>query len=181
MTVNNQNKTEKMVTNLGRVFIAFSAYSTGVSLLQGLLFLSKSPMQILLELLPSKELLEYLPRIMISYLQDHYLLITWTSFFLSAVTLGVAFAFFKRHNWARVFFAVFMLLTIVVVIRGIFFYEAFIPNYPGIAEGSPALETIKQVILTAFIFGGTAISILHAWLGYILLSPKVKAVFQDRR
>lgn len=170
----------KFVTNLSWVLVGFFGYSTVTSLLQSIMFFFNPPPELLKEfsvIFPNMSLImEYLPPAW-KYSLENLHLFTAISFLLSLITLIVSFAFLKRRNWARIYFATFLLVTIAIGVVGFFFRHLFLFKIPTDPDLSILIESINRMLNLSFAALVIIIVISHGWLAYKLLSKKVKGEF----
>lgn len=170
-------KKSKFVTNLGWIFIGFFGYSTTVTLLQSIVFLIKPPIELLKGIFTCINVMDYIPPAFI-YVLKNLRLFTMMSFILSIITLIASFAFLKRRNWARIFFAIFMIGTIVFSFTGIFHHDVFMLDIPVDENMGEIVYKMNKVIGVFLITMVIIIFVLHGWLAYKLLSKNVREEFQ---
>jgi hypothetical protein len=171
----------KFVTNLSWVLVGFFGYSTVTSLLQSIMFFFKPPAQLLKDF-PAifarfGPIIEHLPGAW-KYSLEHMHLFTAISFILSLITLIASFAFLKRRDWARVYFAVFLLVTIAISVVGFLFRRLFLLEIPTDPELGILIESINRMLNLSFAAMVIIIIASHGWLAYKLLSKKVKGEFR---
>ncbi|UCH95774.1 MAG: hypothetical protein JSV88_02715 [Candidatus Aminicenantes bacterium] len=174
-----KNKTTKFVTNLAWVFVGFFGYSTVSTLLQSILFFIKPPLELFKKFFTTFTnigLMEYMPPAWMYILENMYIFAS-ISFAFSLITLTASFAFLKRKNWARIFFAVFMLATMVVSIAGFFFHHHLLLEIPTDKELRTLVEAINRLLNISFTAMVIVIIALHSWLAYKLLSKNIKNEF----
>ncbi len=170
----------KFVTNLAWVLVGFFGYSTISSLLQSIMFFFKPPPELLKEfsaIFPNMSLImEYLPPTW-KHSLEHMHFFTAISFILFLITLIASFAFLKRRNWARIYFALFLLVTIAISVVGFFFRRIFLLEIPTDPELGILIESINRMLNLSFAAMVILIFISHGWLAYKLLSKNVKDEF----
>lgn len=171
----------KFVTNLSWVLVGFFGYSTVTSLLQSIMFFFKPPAELLKEfsvIFPNMSLImEYLPGAW-KYSLEHMHLFTAISFLLSLITLIASFAFLKRRNWARIYFAIFLLVTIAISIVGFYFRRMFLLEIPKDPELGILIESVNRLLNLSFAALVIIIIASHGWLAYKLFSKNVKHEFR---
>lgn len=171
----------KFVTNLSWVLVGFFGYSTITSLLQSIMFFFKPPPELLKAfsaIFPNMAfIMEYLPPTW-KYSLEHMHLFTAISFILSLITSIASFAFLKRRNWARIYFAVFLLVTIAISVVGFFFRRLFLLEIPTDPELGILIESINRMLNLSFAALVIIIIASHGWLAYKLLSKNVKHEFR---
>lgn len=171
----------KFVTNLSWVLVGFFGYSTVTSLLQTVVFFFKPPHDLLKEFsaifASMAPIMDHLPPAW-KYSLEHIYLFTAASFILSLITLIASFAFLKRRDWARVYFAVFLLVTIAISVVGFLFRRIFLLEIPTDPELGILIESINRMLDLSFAAMVILIITSHGWLAYKLLSKKVKGEFR---
>ncbi len=175
---NSGNKKSKFITNIGYVFIGFFGYSTTATLLQSIIFLFKPPIELLRMISPTTDIdiTVFMPPAFI-YVMEHIHPFLSVSFVFSLISLIASFAFLKRRNWARIFFVVFMIVTIVFSFTGIFFHDAFMLEIPADENMRVIVESVNKLIKMSLIAIVVIIVTLHGWLAYQFISKSVREEF----
>lgn len=174
----------KFVTNLAWVLVGFFGYSTVTSLLQTIMFFFKPPLELLKEFSAIfananiSPIMEHLPRTW-KYGLAHMHFFTGISFLLSLITLIASFAFLKRRDWARIYFAVLMIVTIAISIIGFYFRRMFLLEIPQDPELGILIESINRMLNLSYAVLVIIIIAFHGWLAYKLLSRNVKYEFHE--
>ncbi len=175
---NKGNKKSKFVTNLAYILIAFFGYSTTASLVQSIIFLFKPPIELLRMISPTTniDITAFMPPAFI-YIMEHIHLFLSVSFVFSFISLFASFAFLKRRDWARIFFVVFMIVTIVFSFTGFLFHDAFMVEIPADEVLREIVASMNKLINMSLIALVVIIALFHTWLAYKLLSNSVKEEF----
>ena len=174
------DKRSKFVTNLGYIFIGFFGYSTTAALVQSIIFLFKPPIELIRMISPAKniDIMAFMPPAFI-YVMEHIHLFLSVSFVFSLISLIASFAFLKRRNWARIFFVVFMIITIVFSFSGFLFHDDFMVEIPADENLQEIVASMNKLINMSLIALVVIIVLFHTWLVYKLLSKGVKEEFED--
>jgi len=171
----------KFVTNLSWVLVGFFGYSTVTSLLQTVVFFFKPPHDLRKEFsaifASMAPIMDHLPPAW-KYSLEHVHLFTAISFILSLITLIASFAFLKRRDWARIYFAVFMIVTIALSVVGFLFRRMFLLEIPADPELGILIESINRMLNLSFAAMVIIIIASHGWLAYKLFSKNVKDEFR---
>jgi len=172
------NKKSKFVTNLAYILIAFFGYSTTATLAQSIIFFFRPPIELLrmISTTTNIDILEFMPPAFI-YVMEHIHLFLSVSFVFSLISLISSFAFLKRRNWARIFFVVFMIVTIVFSFSGFLFHDAFMVEIPADEVLREIVESMNKLIDISLIALVVIIALFHTWLAYKLLSNSVRDEF----
>jgi hypothetical protein len=120
--------------------------------------------------------MEYMPPTWIYILENMYIF-ALVSFVFSLISLLASFAFLKRKDWARIFFAVFILATMVLSIAGFFFHHHLLLEIPTDKELRSVVEAINRLLNISFFAMIIIIIAFHSWLAYKLLSQNIKNEF----
>ncbi|MCP5108480.1 MAG: hypothetical protein GY950_34160, partial [bacterium] len=138
----------------------------------------KSPREIIQGLFKDSYILDFMPPAFFYFL-DHMMHFSIVSVVVSLVTFIAAIAFLKRRNWARIYFAVFMIVTAGSGFVGIIFHDAFMMTMPpgGDVNMLPMLESMNKMMNIFILVMGLMILVFHAWLANKLLSKDLKAEF----
>ncbi len=167
----------KFVTMLAWVIMGFFGYAATVSFLSLVVYFFKSPVELLGILDSYIEITPFIPPAVVHFLENYYIEFALFSFVLSLILLAASFSLQKRRNWARLFIIGFMLLTIVISIAGLFFHDFFMLDSGGNEYIQEALDKINDMIEISLVVFAVVVVLLHGWVAWKLLSPKVRNEF----
>jgi hypothetical protein len=176
---NAKRKKNTFITNLGWVFLVFSLYSAAASLAQIIYFLHHSPAELLGKFFSHFNIMEFLPPAFI-FVFDHIHLFSIISLVFSLASTAASWAFIKRRDWGRAFFAAVMIVSIIFGAACLFILDAFnfsSPTNPGLREMTRQINRILRLYIIVLI---PVIAAIHGWLAYKLLSKDIKDEFRDR-
>ncbi|MCK4765885.1 MAG: hypothetical protein KAW12_27035, partial [Candidatus Aminicenantes bacterium] len=173
-----QQKDSKFITILAYIMMAFCGYLTLVSLVLSILFFFKPPLELLAPLDEYIGILQLFPPSIVAILKNHYHKISFCYLIISAVTLSASFALLKRRHWARVYVAVFFILTMVLSVVEVFFPEHYLLPVPAEDSLRPVIESMNKSVAFLVKIMAVAIVGLHSWVAYKLFSKDIKKQFQ---
>lgn len=160
------------------MFLIFSLYSAAASLLQIIYFMRHPPAEFLEKFFTHMDIMKMMPPAF-TFFFDHILFFSVLSLAFSLASLAASRAFLKRRDWARVFFAVVMILSIVLSAACLFILDAFnfsTPGNPGMREMVREVNRILRIYIMVMI---PMIAAFHGWLAYKLLSKQIKEEFEN--
>ncbi len=176
-----QNKESKFITGLSMVMMALFGYSTLMTLTLAIIFLLKSPLELLTQLDSYIGILRFIPPAIMSFLEQYYLSFAIFSLCISGMNLSASFALYKRRNWGRVYTIILMIVTMVMSIVQLFFDQFFMlsiqPSDDAIIQD--VISTLNKMIHTGLIIFAATVIILHTWLVWKLLTGNIKKEFQN--
>lgn len=170
----------KFVTMLALVIMGFFGYSTIVSFLSLVVYLFKSPVELLGILDSYVEITPFIPPAIIHFLENYYIEFSTFSLVFSLIILTASFSLLKRRNWARIFIIGFMLLTIVLSIASLFFHDFFMLDNRGNEYIREAIEKMNDMIGIFLAVFAIVVVLLHGWAAWMLLSQKVRNEFTGK-
>lgn len=173
-----KNKDRKFIVSLAWVLIGFTAYSAVMSLAQGLMFLEKPPKEILTGYFENIDIYALLPSGLTYILENIYIELSFASFIFSLALLYPSIALLKFHNWARIFWAVFMIATIFIGIAGLFYIDLFMPQLPASQFPPHIIASMERMYYIFYLASALIIFIFHAWVAYKLLCKDIKKEFE---
>jgi hypothetical protein len=171
------NKDSRFVTILAWIFIGFFGYSVVSTLVQSVVFYITPPLDMIQRFFPDLDITMFLPPAFI-YFSEHIHVFLSVTFSVSLVSLFVSYAFYKRRNWARIFMAVLMIVTIIFSFTGFFFHNAFLLPDAGSEGMQQITNSMNRLMGISLIVIVVLITLFHGWLAYKLLSKNIMKQFK---
>lgn len=178
-----KTESEKFINVTGWFFLVIAGLSSISALIQLLLSFFPSPIEAMIEkLLPgmSGHVMSTMPSAML-YVLDHRLLISAVSLAFSLPMVWGSWAYLRRREWGRVFFIVFMAVTVVFGVLPPLFPGAFMYQPSTDPMMQQSIETMNRMMHLMLVIMAAVIVIFHGWIIYKLMSPPIRKEFKKEK